>query len=98
MFDGTTNLGVVQADRTRWGGTVGTGIEYGFAPNWSVALEYDYLWRVSNSNNYVIPAGVLIGPVGVGGVTAFTANTRADVNMITARINWHFGGPVVAKY
>ncbi|MDE2472413.1 MAG: porin family protein, partial [Bradyrhizobium sp.] len=25
-------------DLTRWGGTVGVGIEYGFAPNWSAAL------------------------------------------------------------
>jgi outer membrane immunogenic protein len=89
LFDGTTGVGVVQANRTRWGGTVGTGIEYGFTPNWSVALEYDYLWRVSNSKTYVIPAGVLTA-VGVGGVTAITANTRADVNMITARINYHF--------
>ncbi len=79
---------IAQTNRTRWGGTVGTGIEYGFTPNWSVALEYDYLWRVSNSNNYIIPAGVLVGPA--GGVTAFTANTRSDANMITARINYHF--------
>jgi outer membrane immunogenic protein len=99
LFDGTTGLGIVQANRTRWGGTVGTGFEYGFAPNWSVALEYDYLWRVSNSNNYVVPAGVLIGPA--GGVTAFTANTRSDANMITARINYHFnafGAPIAASY
>ncbi len=26
-------------DQTRWGGTVGAGIEYGFAPNWSVGVE-----------------------------------------------------------
>ena len=29
---------------TRWGGAVGTGIEFGFAPNWSVAVEYDHLF------------------------------------------------------
>jgi outer membrane immunogenic protein len=100
LFDSTTSVGIVTANRTRWGGTVGTGIEYGFAPNWSVALEYDYLWRVSDSNNYVIPAGVL-NAVGVGGVTAITANTRADLNMITARINYRFGwgsAPVVSRY
>src|SRR5260221_12149938 len=28
------------ASETRWGGVVGTGLEYGFAPNWSVAVEY----------------------------------------------------------
>src|SRR5450631_3562837 len=31
-------------DQTRWGGTVGTGIEFGFAPNWSAGLEYDHLF------------------------------------------------------
>ena len=45
--------------------------------------------------------GALLAPGVVGNITSFTANTRADVNMITARINYHFnafGGPVVAKY
>ena len=32
------------ASETRWGGVVGTGIEFGFAPNWSVAVEYDHLF------------------------------------------------------
>jgi len=89
-----TGIGIVQADRTRWGGTVGTGFEYGFAPNWSVAVEYDYLWRVSDSNTYLTPA---LAPA----ITAFTANTRSDVNMITARINYRFGwgsAPVVSRY
>jgi outer membrane immunogenic protein len=29
---------------THWGGAVGAGVEYGFAPNWSAALEYDHLF------------------------------------------------------
>ena len=32
-----------QASDTRWGAAVGAGIEYGFAPSWSVAVEYDHL-------------------------------------------------------
>jgi outer membrane immunogenic protein len=38
-----TATGVVfnQASETRWGGVAGTGIEIGFAPNWSVAAGYD---------------------------------------------------------
>lgn len=31
-------------DQTRWGGTLGAGVEYGFAPNWSLAIEYDHLF------------------------------------------------------
>ena len=33
-----------RASETRWGGTVGVGLEYGFAPNWSMAIEYDHLF------------------------------------------------------
>ncbi len=41
-----TGAGVVfnQESDTRWGGTVGAGVEYGFAPNWSVGIEYDHLF------------------------------------------------------
>ncbi len=41
-----TATGVVggTADETRWGGTVGVGFEYAFAPNWSAGLEYNHLF------------------------------------------------------
>jgi len=85
-----TGIGLAQADRTRWRGTIGTGIEVGFAPNWSVGIEYDYVWRVNDSNTFLTPE--------LGTIAALTANTRSDVNMITARINYRFGGPVVPRY
>ena len=95
LFDTVTGIGLAQAERTRWGGTVGVGFEYGFAPNWSAGIEYDYLWRVSNSNTFLTPG--LVAPLGIASITA---NTRSDVNMITGRINYHFnwGSPVVARY
>ena len=91
LYNTATGVGIFQASRTRWGGTVGTGLEYGFAPNWSVALEYDYIFRTSDSATFVTPI------VGAAVITG-TANTRSDINLITARINYRFGGPVVAKY
>jgi outer membrane immunogenic protein len=36
------------ANETRWGGVVGTGLEYGFAPNWSVGIEY-FSWVTAAS-------------------------------------------------
>jgi outer membrane immunogenic protein len=33
----------ITADQTRWGWTVGAGIEYAFAPNWSAKVEYDFM-------------------------------------------------------
>lgn len=90
IFDTATGIGIAQAERTRWGGTIGVGLEYGITQNWTVGLEYDYLWRVSDSRTFLTPNLV--------GVTDITANTRSDVNMITARVNYKFGGPLVAKY
>jgi len=50
IFDNATGIGLVTASATRWGGTLGVGFEYGFAPNWSIGAEYDHLW-MGNANN-----------------------------------------------
>ena len=90
IFNTATGVGIAQAERTRWGGTVGVGLEYGFAPNWTAGIEYDYLWRVSDNQTFLTPA--------LGAGTSITANTRSDINLITARINYKFGGPGIARY
>ena len=54
---------LASASSTRWGGVVGVGFEYGFAPNWSVGLEYDHLFMgdANNTFNFVAPlAGVVL--------------------------------------
>ncbi|MEO8320299.1 MAG: outer membrane beta-barrel protein [Bradyrhizobium sp.] len=91
LYNTATGVGIAQAERTRWGGTVGAGLEFGITPNWTVGVEYDYIWRTGDNSTFVIPAA-LIPPITV------TTNTRTDVNMITARVNYKFGGPVIAKY
>src|ERR1700712_272952 len=48
------------ASETRWGAVVGTGLEFGFTPNWSVAVEYDHLF-MGNRNITATSAGVLAG-------------------------------------
>jgi outer membrane immunogenic protein len=85
-----TGTGVVfnQASETRWGGAVGTGVEVGFAPNWSVAFEYDHLFM--GSNNVTFPASAI--------AVTRTDSIRQDVDMGTVRVNYTFGGPVIAKY
>ena len=83
-----------QGSQTRLGGIVGVGGEFALSPNWSIGLEYDHLFMGSQqvnmvgSPNAVVPAGL------------FTRadNIRQDVDMMTARINYKFGGPIVAKY
>jgi|SRR5690348_266301 outer membrane immunogenic protein len=77
-----------QASEARWGGAVGTGIEIGFAPNWTVAVEYDHLFMGSRNNNFVLP----------GGGFSRIDNIREDVDMGTVRVNYRWGGPVISKY
>src|SRR6195952_4473169 len=50
-------VGLNYATSNRWGGTVGLGFEYGFAPNWSVGIEYDRLWMGKANNSFSVPAG-----------------------------------------
>ncbi len=69
---------------TRWGGVVGVGFEYGFTPNWSFAVEYDHAFLDNRALTFAV------APV--------RENIRQDLDVVTARINYRFGGPVVAKY
>jgi outer membrane immunogenic protein len=87
------------ASETRWGGVVGTGIEFGFAPNWSVAVEYDHLFMGNHSHNFTSTGVLGAAVIPVGGVFR-TDSIRQDVDLITARINYRFnlGGPAVARY
>jgi len=80
-------------DQTRWGGVVGAGLEYGFAPNWSAAIEYDHLFMQDKSTTFVTA-----GPLFVPGVLFSTDRIRQDVDLITVRVNYRWGGPVVARY
>jgi outer membrane immunogenic protein len=93
----TTLPGVLfdSASETRWGGVVGTGLEFGFAPNWSLAVEYDHLF-MGNRDITFTSAGVLAG-IPAGGIFR-TDSIRQDVDMVTARINYRFGGPAVGRY
>ncbi|WP_426525190.1 outer membrane protein [Bradyrhizobium sp. McL0615] len=88
-FDVPTGVIVGTAgDDTRWGGVVGVGLEYGFAPNWSAAIEYDHLFMQDRTVTFNAPGGVFFG----------TDRIRQDVDLVTVRVNYRWGGPVIAKY
>ncbi len=73
--------------RHRDGYTVGAGLEYMFAQNWSAKVEYQYY--DFGRSRFVTPAALV--PFG---------DFRNDEHTIKAGINYRFnwGGPVVAKY
>jgi outer membrane immunogenic protein len=93
----TTHALFDSVNNTRWGGTVGTGFEFGFAPNWSFAFEYDHLFMGSQSIT-TTSAGVLAG-IPAGSVFR-TDSAHQNIDLLTARINYHFnwGGVGVARY
>src|SRR5712675_45246 len=99
-YEGLTVGSVVfdRASETRWGGTVGTGLEYGFAPNWSAAIEYDHLFMGNHSRDFASTGVLGAGVIPVGGVFR-TVSIHQDVDLITARINYRFNwaGPLVGN-
>ena len=81
---------------TRWGGVVGIGLEYGFAPNWSAGIEYDHMFMQDKTYNFV--SNGAIGILSPAGTLLAQSRIRQDVDIITARINYRFGGPAVTQY
>ena len=87
------NVELASVSATRWGGTVGVGFEYGFAPNWSFGAEYNHLFMGDFNNSFT----------GLTPAAAAFANGRMsqDVDLVTLRLNYRFGGygaPVAARY
>jgi len=78
-----TGITTGSASETRWGAAVGAGFEYGFTPNWSMAVAYDHLFL--DSKDVTFSTGV-------------SDRIKQDADIVTARINYRWGGPVVAKY
>ena len=84
-----TGVAFDTAKETRIGYAAGVGLEYGFTPNWSLALEYDHFFMFESDNTFTA--------IGGGGLTRIDS-IHQDVDLVTARINYRFGGPVVARY
>lgn len=88
-------VGATTGDDTRWGGVVGVGLEYGFAPNWSAGVEYNHMFMQDRTHTFVSNGAVAaVGPAGL----VFNERIRQDVDTVTVRVNYRWGGPVIAKY
>ncbi len=93
VLSAATGAELAAASATRWGGTVGVGWEYGFAPNWSAGIEYDHLFMGTANNSFST-----VNPINA----AFLNNhISQDIDMLTLRVNYRFGGygaPLTAHY
>jgi outer membrane immunogenic protein len=86
-----TNVVFDTARETRVGGVVGTGIDFGFAQNWSAGIKYDHAFMGNRNNTFTS----LFAPVGA---FSRTDNIRQDIDMVTVHVNYRWGGPIIAKY
>ena len=86
-----TGAELAAASSTRWGGTVGVGFEYGFAPNWSAGIEYDHLFMGNSNNSFSVANPIVAGALN---------RISQDVDMVTVRVNyhWNWGSPGIATY
>lgn len=90
VFTTAGGVGVTSANATRWGGALGVGFEYGFAPNWSFGVEYDRLFMGDANNSFSVANPIVAG--------AFN-RVGQDVDLLLIRVNYRFGGgPVTAQY
>jgi outer membrane immunogenic protein len=71
-------LGETSNDRTGW--TVGAGVEWMFAPQWSVFAEYNFMGFGTQSATFT----------GCGGTCVVNANAKADVQNVLAGVNYKF--------
>ena len=79
---------------TRWGWTIGGGLEWAISNNWSLAGEYRHTDFGRRATTFDIPSGLDAGPIFATG----TSSSKLTVDQVTARLNYRFGGPVVARY
>jgi outer membrane immunogenic protein len=82
-----TPTGALLESASYWlpGMTAGGGVEWAFAPNWSVFAEYNYAWIEDQSGQ---------------NFTAEVLNVKQTVQTGLVGINYkfHWDGPIVAKY
>ncbi len=90
--DNLGQSGATGFSRTKAGWTAGVGVEHAFAPNWTAKVEYIYTDFGKQSS---------AGPLFLGlAPTPSTIVQDVDLKSSTVRggVNYHFGGPPIARY
>jgi outer membrane immunogenic protein len=84
----TSASAVATANTTRAGWTVGGGAEWMISGPWTAKVEYLHVDLGNVTNTFAA----------FGGFGTVTANSRVTDDIVRVGVNYHFGGPVVAKY
>ena len=86
----TCTIGAAASTRVGW--TAGAGGEWMFAQKWSAKLEYLYMDLGTQSATGLTTSAFFVPPI------AFTATAPFREHIVRVGVDYHFGGPVVAKY
>lgn len=81
-------------DVTKWGWTVGAGVEWMFARNWSIGAEYLYV----DLGRSTLTLAALPAATSPFFFNASSVDFHDREHVARLKVNYHFGGPVVAKY
>lgn len=69
-------------DETRWGWTIGAGIEYAFTNNWSAKVEYNYMDLGSGDVTFGFTPNIVINP--------YVASLDQTLSVVKAGVNYRF--------
>src|SRR6267142_1370773 len=103
-YDGALNLTAGQfslsatdsASAVKFGGVVGTGLDWMFADGWSVGVEYNHLFMGSNDNGFkltslaITPGTLPKAPLLAPGMPTRNDSISQDIDMATVRLNYRF--------
>jgi outer membrane immunogenic protein len=90
--DSTGQNEAASSSKTVAGWTAGAGIEHAFSTNWSAKVEYLY----SDFGKQTVTGPVMSGPTSASGVISRDIDLKT--NTVRGGLNYHFGGPSVARY
>jgi outer membrane immunogenic protein len=85
---GAAATATATATNTQVGWTAGGGIEWAFLDAWSAKVEYLYMDFGTFTDTYAGP----------GAVTAVAASSHVTDSIVRVGVNYHFGGPLAARY
>src|SRR5882672_505870 len=78
----------------RFGEVAGAGLDWMFAPNWTVGVEYNHLFMGSQQVGMAYTGNTLNFPgltaANIAGIPSRTESISGDIDMVTARIGYKF--------
>ncbi len=80
-----------------WGGVIGAGVEFALNQSWTAGAEFLHTMYQDRSANLLNPNGTPACGTNLPG-TNCVIRGQLTTDVARVRINYRFGGPVVAKY